>query len=187
MYAQSRGKPVVATRYHAMIRFQMEVISTVQRLLAMRSDIAAEMVLIGRLVVGETGIAIETVGAVLHREMGDGVIKRGDAQDGLLDALFEVGADGVVLGLMRLKPLPVIVGRQLAQILQNAFGVHLRDRLKVLSDALPLGEFHLQVFIVEEESGLAYLTFQLPVEPFHHGLGVVAAMFLVIGAAVTVL
>ena len=58
---------------------------------------------------------------------------------------------------------------------------------EVLPDALPLEEFHLQVFIVEEEGGLAHLTLQLPVEPLNHGLGIVTAVLLVVGAAVTVL
>ena len=119
-----RGKPVVAAGHHAMPRLQMEVIASMQRLLAMGSDIGTEVVLIGRLVVGETGVAIEAISAVLHREMGNGVIKRGDTEDGLLYALFEVGTDGVVLGLVDMKPLAIIVGRKLTQVLQDSFGIH---------------------------------------------------------------
>ena len=58
---------------------------------------------------------------------------------------------------------------------------------KVLTDALPLGEFELEVLIVEEEGRLAYLAFELPVEPFYYGLGIVATMGLVIGTAVAIL
>ena len=61
------------------------------------------------------------------------------------------------------------------------------NRLEVLSDALPLGELHLQILIVEEESGLPYPTLELPVEPLHDGLGVVTSVLLVISAAVAVL
>ena len=35
--------------------------------------------------------------------------------------------------------------------------------LEVLADALPLGEFELEVLIVEEEGRLAYLAFELPI------------------------
>ena len=59
--------------------------------------------------------------------------------------------------------------------------------LEVLSDALPVGEFHLQVFVVEEEGGLSCFAFQLPVQPLHHSLGIVATVLLVVGAAMTIL
>ena len=58
---------------------------------------------------------------------------------------------------------------------------------KVLTDALPLGEFEFEVLIVEEEGRLAYLAFELQVEPFYNGLGIVATVSLVIGAAVAIL
>ena len=58
---------------------------------------------------------------------------------------------------------------------------------EILADALPLGELHLQVLVIEEEGRLTDLTFQLPVEPLHHRFGVVASMLLVIGAAMAIL
>ena len=51
------------------------------------------------------------------------------------------------------------------------------DSLEVLTDTLPFREFHLQVFIVEEEGRLSYATLQLPVEPFHDGLGIIDYFF----------
>ena len=102
----------------------MEVIASMQRLLAVGSDIGTEVVLIGRLVAGETGVAIEAICAILHREMGNGIIKRGDTEDGLLYALFEISTDGIVLSLVGMKPLTIIVGRKLAQVLQDSFGIH---------------------------------------------------------------
>ena len=63
-----------------------------------------------------------------------------------------------------------------------------KDKLfEVLSDAFPLWEFHLQVFIIEEQGRLSHLAFQLPIEPLHYSLGIVATMLLVIRATVTVL
>ena len=59
--------------------------------------------------------------------------------------------------------------------------------LEVLADALPLGELEFEVLIVEEEGRLAYLAFELPIEPFYNGLGIVATVSLVIGTTVAIL
>ena len=59
--------------------------------------------------------------------------------------------------------------------------------LEILTYTLPLGELHLQIFVIEEECRLTNTTFQLPVEPFDNGFGIVAAILLVVGTAVSVL
>ena len=111
-----RGQPVVAAGHHTMTWFQMKVVAPMQRFLAMSRDIGTQMVLVGRLVIRKAGVAIETVGAVLHCQMSDGGVKGGNTQDGLLHTLLEVGTDGVILFLMLLKPRTVVIGRQLSQV-----------------------------------------------------------------------
>ena len=102
----------------------MQVVASVKRLLAVGRDIGAEVVLVGRLVVGEAGVAIETVGAVFHREMGDRVVEGHDTFQRLLHTTLEVGPDGLILWLVILKPRAVVVGRKLSQVLQYPFCIH---------------------------------------------------------------
>ena len=118
------GQPVVTTAHHAMVGLQMQVVAAMECLLAMGGDISAKVGLIGRLIVGETRIAIEAIGAVLHREMSHRRVERGDTHNSLLHTLFEVGTNGIVLLFMRLKPLTTIIGRQLLQVLQYSFCIH---------------------------------------------------------------
>ena len=58
---------------------------------------------------------------------------------------------------------------------------------KVLANTLPLGEFELEVLVVEEESRLTYTALELPVEPLNNSLGIVATVLLVVGTTVTIL
>ena len=118
------GQPVVAAAHHAMVGLQMQVVAAMERLLAMGGDISTEVGLIGRLIVGEAGIAIEAIGAVLHREMSHRGVERGDTHNSLLHTLFEVGTNGIVLVFMRLKPLTTIISRQLLQVLHYTFCIH---------------------------------------------------------------
>ena len=118
------GQPVVAAGDHAVAGLQVEVVAAVEGLLAVGGDVGAEVVLVGRLVVGEAGVAIEPVGAVLHGEVQDRGVEGDDAAYGLLDALLEVGTDGIVLLAVFLEPLAVVVLSQLPQILQYSFCIH---------------------------------------------------------------
>ena len=108
-----------------MSRLQVQVVAPMQRLLTMGGYIGAQVVLVGRLIVRESRVAIKAVRAVLHRQVCYRRVKRGYLHDGLLHPLFKVRPDGVILLFMFQVPLPVIVFRQLAQVLQYSFCVHI--------------------------------------------------------------
>ena len=100
-----------------MARLQVKVIAAMQRLLAVSGDIGSKMVLIRRLVVGESRIAIKPVRAVFYRQMNNRGVEGDDAANGLLYTLFKIGTNSIVLLLVVLKPRAVVILRQLAQVL----------------------------------------------------------------------
>ena len=56
--------------------------------------------------------------------VGYRLIERHDAPDGLLYACLEIGPDDIILLFVFQIPRPIVVGHQLAQILQNSFCIH---------------------------------------------------------------
>ncbi len=88
-----------------------------QRLLAVSGDIGSKMVLIRRLVIGESRIAIKPVSAVFYRQMNDRGVEGDDAANSLLYTLLKIGTNSIVLLLVVLKPRAVVILRQLAQVL----------------------------------------------------------------------
>ena len=110
-FVSARGKdigrqPVVATGHHTMARLQMEIIAPVQRLLAVSGNVSPQVVLIGRLVIREPCVAIETVGAVLYAQMDNRRVEAGNPSNRQLHALFKVRPDGVILCLI--GPVPTL-------------------------------------------------------------------------------
>ena len=111
--------------------FQVQVIATMQCLLAMCRDIGTEVVFIGRLVVREPRVAIEPIRAVFHRQVTDRRVEGDDAANSLLYTLLKVCPNGIILLSMFLEPRAVVILRQLAQVLQNSFCIHNKPLLVV--------------------------------------------------------
>ena len=108
-----------------MARLQVKVIAAMQRLLAVSGNIGSKMVLIRRLVIGESRIAIKPVSAVFYRQMNNRGVEGDDAANGLLYTLFKIGTNSIILLLVVLKPRAVVILRQLAKVLQYPFCIHI--------------------------------------------------------------
>ena len=78
-----------------MARLQMQVIAPVQRLLAVGSNVSPQVVLIGRLVIRESRVAIEAVGAVLHAQMGNRRVEPSNPSNRQLHAILKVCPDSI--------------------------------------------------------------------------------------------
>ena len=66
------GRQIVASScQHALPRLQMDIVATMQRLLAMGGDICTQMTFIRRLVGRKAGVAIEPVGGIAHGDVGN--------------------------------------------------------------------------------------------------------------------
>ena len=93
----------------------MQVVAASECLFAFGVDVGSEMVFVWRLVGRESGVAIESVGAVLDLYVGYFGIERHDAFDGLLYTPFELGTGGFVVTFVFLEPFAIVVGCHLSQ------------------------------------------------------------------------
>ena len=119
-----RRQPIATRSQHAVAGLQVDVVAAAQRLLALRTDIAAEMSLVGRFVGREAGIAVEAIHAVLHLYVGDLVVELSQAIDGLLDSVVETLAASIVFCLVLQIPSPVVVGSDAAKKVQDSCCFH---------------------------------------------------------------
>ena len=99
----------------------MEVVAAQHRLLAFWTDEHAEVGLVGPLVGRETGVAVETVGAVFQRQALTVVVKFLYAGDDLLGQGVEIGLRRLVLLLMLLEPQAVVVMKDVVEESEDFF------------------------------------------------------------------
>ena len=84
-------------------------------ILAVGRDVESEVPLVGRLVFTETRVAVESVGAIFHREVGHRGVDDGKAANQLLGHGFENEACAVVLVAVGGEPSAVVVRSNVAQ------------------------------------------------------------------------
>ena len=96
----------------------MKVVAGVEALLALGADVAAQVGLVGRLVLREAYVAVDAVGAVFYVEVTDGGVKLADAHQQSFHYFVELRAHLVVPGAVALKPLFIVVGCQFAEELE---------------------------------------------------------------------
>ncbi len=89
-------------------------------------EMGAEMGLVGRLVLGEAHVAMDSENALRHIDVLHRRIEGGNAQGNPLDEVAELFARGRVAVLVRLEPGSVIVLGQCRQELESLGGYHVR-------------------------------------------------------------
>ena len=67
------------------------------------------MSLVGCLVLCETQVAVDAIGAVFRRQVGDGGLEGGHFGNQLFEEIVEKAPGRVVFVLVRLKPVAVVV------------------------------------------------------------------------------
>ena len=119
------GQPIATHSQQTFSRFQMHIITTPQRLLALSIDISTQMIFIGTFIFAEARVAIKTIARIFHRHMCHLGIKLCDGCDSLFNAMFEICPTRIILILMFLKPLAIVVGSERTKIIQYSFCVHI--------------------------------------------------------------
>ena len=79
---------------------------------------------IGGLVVAESGVPYQLEGQLLGGVTEDTAVKLPDSEHQRLYQLLKLSVGSLIFGLVGVVPLPVIVGAQLGQIVQNHLCIH---------------------------------------------------------------
>ena len=121
LYDARFGTPKPSTYKIAHIGLYMNIIARIAALLAVRTDIGANVLLVGRLVVRKAQVAVNAIGTVLHLQAGHRLVETCNAIDKTLRKVVMYGKHLLVLLLVSIEPRLVVVLLQFLEKIQNSF------------------------------------------------------------------